>query len=173
MLARALFSERLYGWQCVLLGGSTAWLCWLLQRRLSGPVTSVSVSRDYPAETEGEADDEDDLFSDERYAVTGGAANGLSGACKLVLCVNMALGMGKGKIGAQCGHATLGAYKLAARYSPNVLRLWETFGQAKVAVKVDGDEELFELYERAKAKGLVAYLGMHARCMRRVLTLRV
>lgn len=30
---------------------------------------------------------------------------------KMVMCVRSDLGMTKGKIGAQCGHATLGAYK--------------------------------------------------------------
>lgn len=39
-----------------------------------------------------------------------------------VLCVNASLAMGKGKIAAQCGHATLGAYKRALRYTPNSVR---------------------------------------------------
>ena len=32
---------------------------------------------------------------------------------KMVLCVREDLKMGKGKIGAQCGHATMGGYKQA------------------------------------------------------------
>ena len=39
---------------------------------------------------------------------------------KLVLVVRTDLGMGKGKIAAQCGHATLACYKRASRYMPKV-----------------------------------------------------
>ncbi len=41
-----------------------------------------------------------------------------------------------GKIAAQCGHATLGAYKRAGRHAPSTLKGWETIGQAKVCLKV-------------------------------------
>ena len=36
---------------------------------------------------------------------------------KMVMCVRNDLGMTKGKIGAQCGHATLGAYKQSKRWA--------------------------------------------------------
>ena len=36
---------------------------------------------------------------------------------KMVLIVREDLKMGKGKIGAQCGHATLGAYKECTKYA--------------------------------------------------------
>ena len=99
----------------------------------------------------------EDLFADERYSIVDKA--GLADtACKMVLCVNMELQMGKGKIGAQCGHATLGAYRLALRYAKRSLRLWSLFGQAKIAVKVDKETELLDLYDRARQRGLVAYL---------------
>lgn len=39
---------------------------------------------------------------------------------KLVLVVNDSLKMSKGKIGAQCGHATLACYETLARGNPNV-----------------------------------------------------
>ena len=55
--------------------------------------------------------------------------------CK-VLCVNMNLQMGKGKIAAQCGHATLGAYRIAKRYCKTAIKSWLYFGQAKIALKV-------------------------------------
>ena len=80
------------------------------------------------------------------------------GAAKLVLCVNMSLGMGKGKIGAQCGHATLGAYKIARKRGTSCLSVWETFGQAKIAVKVNDDDEIDEIEKKAKAKGLITYI---------------
>ena len=86
----------------------------------------------------------------------------LDGTSKLVLCVNMSLGMGKGKIGAQCGHATLGAYKMAKKYGSSCLTVWETLGQAKIAVKVDSEDSMFNIEERAKAKGLITYIVQDA-----------
>ncbi len=50
--------------------------------------------------------------------------------------------MGKGKIAAQCSHATLGAYKLAEKYCKTALSAWELIGQAKVALKVETLDEL-------------------------------
>ena len=66
--------------------------------------------------------------------------------------------MGKGKIAAQCGHATLGAYKLAGKYCPSALTNWEFRGQAKVCVKVDKEEEMYVLFDKAKKAGLTAYV---------------
>lgn len=76
----------------------------------------------------------------------------------MVLVVNSQLGMGKGKIAAQCGHATLGAYKLASKYSPTSLRCWEYLGQAKIAVKAETEQDMMEIASVAKAMGLVTYL---------------
>jgi len=76
---------------------------------------------------------------------------------KMLLCVNTTLGMGKGKIAAQCGHATLGAYKLSTKYNKSGLQWWETTGCAKIAVKVS-EEEMQEIEETAHAQGLVSYV---------------
>lgn len=56
--------------------------------------------------------------------------------------------MGKGKIAAQCGHATLGAYKLAQRYCKTALKNWETLGQAKIAVKVNTEDEMMMIQRK-------------------------
>jgi|LauGreSBDMM110SN_4_FD.fasta_scaffold04692_4 PTH2 family peptidyl-tRNA hydrolase len=48
--------------------------------------------------------------------------------CKMLLCVNMELSMDKGKIAAQCGHGTLGAYLLAKKYCNSAVQIWENFG---------------------------------------------
>jgi peptidyl-tRNA hydrolase, PTH2 family len=77
---------------------------------------------------------------------------------KLLLCVNMELKMGKGKIAAQCGHATLGAYKLARKYCKTALYGWECTGQAKVTVKVEKETEFYEILEKAKMIGLICYI---------------
>ena len=66
--------------------------------------------------------------------------------------------MDKGKIGAQCGHATIGAYKLASKHCPSVIRAWEFMGQAKICAKVEKEEMMYELIEKAKAAGIVTYL---------------
>ena len=54
----------------------------------------------------------------------------------MVILVRNDLKMNKGKIAAQCGHAVLACYRLAERYQPEMLDMWFTFGQAKVALKV-------------------------------------
>lgn len=56
--------------------------------------------------------------------------------------------MGKGKIAAQCSHATLGAYRLAEKHSKSSLRVWQAIGQAKIAVKVPTEEEMFEIADK-------------------------
>ncbi|KKA30818.1 hypothetical protein TD95_005057 [Thielaviopsis punctulata] len=84
--------------------------------------------------------------------------------CKLVLVVRTDLGMTKGKIAAQCSHATLACYKAlsrAASKSPlskeaKTLRKWETLGQAKIAVQVKSEDEMMALMAEARALGITA-----------------
>jgi peptidyl-tRNA hydrolase, PTH2 family len=67
---------------------------------------------------------------------------------KLVMVVREDLKMGKGKIGAQCGHATIGAYEQVVQYAKKsaywkkVLNNWSWEGQKKVCVKVMSEQEL-------------------------------
>jgi PTH2 family peptidyl-tRNA hydrolase len=65
-----------------------------------------------------------------------------------------------GKIGAQCGHATLACYKHFLRHAPSstILQRWERMGQAKVALQVKGEEELEILQAQAVSLGLVAHI---------------
>ncbi|KDO19566.1 hypothetical protein SPRG_15147 [Saprolegnia parasitica CBS 223.65] len=81
---------------------------------------------------------------------------------KMVLVVRNDLKMGKGKIAAQCGHATLGAYKRAVKRTPQALECWEALGQAKVALKVETEAEMLELAARAKELGLIHYVVVDA-----------
>ncbi|GAA5929378.1 hypothetical protein JCM21900_002281 [Sporobolomyces salmonicolor] len=76
--------------------------------------------------------------------------------CKLVLVVRTDLNMNKGKIAAQCGHATLACYKSLIQANPALVRHWERTGQAKIAVKCDSEEELLILQASAKSLGLCA-----------------
>ncbi|PWN40856.1 peptidyl-tRNA hydrolase II [Ceraceosorus guamensis] len=76
--------------------------------------------------------------------------------CKLVLIVRTDLKMDKGKIAAQCGHATLACYKTMMAANPDIVRQWERIGQAKVALKCSSEEEMRRLEESAKALNLCA-----------------
>ena len=72
---------------------------------------------------------------------------------KMVFCVRTDLKMEKGKIAAQCGHATLGAYKRAqnSAHKTSLLRAWETVGQAKIALKCPDEATMGVLEKQAKA----------------------
>ncbi|UPK93441.1 hypothetical protein LCI18_004376 [Fusarium solani-melongenae] len=81
--------------------------------------------------------------------------------CKLVLVVRTDLGMTKGKIAAQCSHATLACYKTLLRAPANspqrkILARWERLGQAKIAVQVKSQEDILELRRKARSLGLTA-----------------
>ncbi|KAN0026956.1 hypothetical protein ACTFIU_009634 [Dictyostelium citrinum] len=80
------------------------------------------------------------------------------GDCKQVLVIRTDLGMTKGKIIAQCCHASLGARQKALKDTKKVLRQWENFGCAKITLKANSKEELVELRNKAKEHGVVSYL---------------
>ena len=72
----------------------------------------------------------------------------------MVFLVRNDLTMGKGKAAAQCAHAALACYKRANHQSPEWLKKWETFGQAKVALKVHDYPTMLELKRKADQMGL-------------------
>ncbi|KAF2093180.1 PTH2-domain-containing protein [Rhizodiscina lignyota] len=80
--------------------------------------------------------------------------------CKLVLVVRTDLGMTKGKIAAQASHATLACYKHFLRRDPQseILKRWEKYGQAKVALQVKSEEELELLQAQALSLGICAQI---------------
>ena len=67
------------------------------------------------------------------------------GTCKMVLVVRTDLKMGKGKAAAQCSHAAVGAYKIAKKNSPTILRAWERMGQPKIVTKVETEDDLLSV----------------------------
>ena len=75
-------------------------------------------------------DADDELTSDVDEYEEGNAesASMIPEECKMVLGVRMDLKMDKGKIGAQCGHATLAAYRVALRMHPEYVRTWQKLG---------------------------------------------
>ena len=93
-----------------------------------------------------------------RQASIAKLASELSTNNKMVLVVRTDLGMGKGKSAAQCAHAAVECYRRALKETPLLVRQWEVFGQAKVALKTDNEFELEELKLKAKKAGLVAYV---------------
>ncbi|WP_049981807.1 peptidyl-tRNA hydrolase Pth2 [Halolamina rubra] len=61
------------------------------------------------------------------------------------------LGMGTGKLAAQVAHASLSAYEDA---DERTRRAWKGEGQKKVVLKGSGEDQLFELADRAEREGL-------------------
>ena len=78
---------------------------------------------------------------------------------KQVMVVRNDLKMGKGKIAAQCCHASLGAYK---KTNPEKIRKWENEAYAKVVCKVNSLEELLELKKQAIINKVSYYLVVDA-----------
>lgn len=86
---------------------------------------------------------------------------------KMVLCVNADLKMSKGKIGAQCAHAAVGAVEMIAAdisdkkntEREKVMRWWkEACGQAKIVLRVEGGEQkMLDLAHAAFGKGMSVY----------------
>ncbi|XXG45224.1 hypothetical protein AAC387_Pa02g0359 [Persea americana] len=66
---------------------------------------------------------------------------------KMVLVVRNDLKMGKGKIAAQCSHATLGLYKKLLHRAPKALNRWEMCGQVKVVLKIESEEDMLVLQQ--------------------------
>ncbi|KAL2434771.1 putative peptidyl-tRNA hydrolase 2 [Exophiala dermatitidis] len=108
-----------------------------------------------------QADDEEDETDQEEEEGDGkelGDFRDSNEEAKLVLAVRTDLGMGKGKIAAQCSHATLACYKylLSHPTSAPLLKRWERGGQPKIAVQVKSEEELETLQAQAMSLGLCA-----------------
>ena len=73
---------------------------------------------------------------------------------KLVVCARTDLQLGKGKLAAQVGHASVSAALDAQKGAPGLFREWVHNGQPKVVVKVSGIKELEEVERRARDAGL-------------------
>ncbi|KAK9886415.1 hypothetical protein WA026_016694 [Henosepilachna vigintioctopunctata] len=70
---------------------------------------------------------------------------------RMVLVVRNDLKMGKGKIAAQCCHAAVMAYDAVLKKRPYLLKPWKQNGTAKIAVKVESEDELLQLDKKAKS----------------------
>ncbi|GAB2228482.1 hypothetical protein Droror1_Dr00022603 [Drosera rotundifolia] len=81
---------------------------------------------------------------------------------KMVLVVRNDLKMGKGKIAAQCSHATLGLYKKLVNRAPKALNRWEMCGQVKVVLKTETEDDMLVLQEKAKLIQLPTHITIDA-----------
>ncbi len=77
---------------------------------------------------------------------------------KQVIVVRSDLKMGKGKLAAQVAHASLGAAEEAASKREGWLLEWKEGGQAKIVLRVAGEEALRDIHGRARAAKLPAAL---------------
>ena len=78
---------------------------------------------------------------------------------KMVLIIRTDLNMTKGKVAAQCCHATLANYENALEGNSKQvewLSIWKENGQAKITLKTDSEEDLVHLRRRALEIGLIA-----------------
>ncbi|KAF2130954.1 peptidyl-tRNA hydrolase [Dothidotthia symphoricarpi CBS 119687] len=144
---------------CALMGGVTGYF--LGQAKSLGLFGGSAVSEPTLEKGEKEEDsDSSDEDNEEEDDTAPAEFPGHTEECKMVLVVRTDLGMTKGKIGAQCGHATLACYKHFLRHAPDsaILKRWERLGQAKVALQVKGEEELEILQAQAVSLGLVAHI---------------
>ena len=109
------------------------------------------------------SDDAGDLSTSSLQGVAPISQYGMCDApFKMILAVNMSLKMGNGKIAAQCGHATLGCYCKSIKASPTAVGWWERLGQAKIAVKIADENEMFVIRDAADAAGLVTHIVVDA-----------
>ncbi|KAI3427923.1 hypothetical protein D9Q98_006315 [Chlorella vulgaris] len=117
-----------------------------------------------------------DLFGGDEYASDasedpvprprrrpGAAAPSSREELKMVLVVNGELRMGKGKIGAQCAHAAVGAVeRLHERSQTAALQQWEMHGQPKICLLAPSTQALRELASQAAARSLPTFVVQDA-----------
>mmetsp|Transcript_20002 Transcript_20002/g.31770 ORF Transcript_20002/g.31770 Transcript_20002/m.31770 type:complete len:180 (+) Transcript_20002:52-591(+) len=77
---------------------------------------------------------------------------------KLILCARNDLKMGKGKLAAQCCHATLGVVKkIETEKDELLLQIWRNYGQPKIVTKVDSLSQLKEIRQNAGKANVPTY----------------
>ncbi len=83
---------------------------------------------------------------------------------KMMLCVREDLKMKKGKIGAQCGHATLGLYMKIAnkKKKEKMLEDWLLKGQKKIVAKLKDEKAMNLLVSKATDAGIAFHVVQDA-----------
>jgi len=114
-------------------------------------------------EKEGEEEEDGDESDEGLLEIDSSSLNRVPGEVRMALVVRTDLGMQKGKIAAQCGHAAVTCYKLMSdtdsnARNPSMLRRWYMGGQAKIALKCASEEDLDLLFARALSLNINAYV---------------
>ncbi|KAL9032209.1 MAG: hypothetical protein Q9214_008070 [Letrouitia sp. 1 TL-2023] len=118
-------------------------------------MASLQRSEQAPSEPDSESEEENNEAEGGDFSTF----KGNNEECKLVLVIRSDLGMGKGKIAAQCSHATLTCYSALSSSSavkPPILRRWDRQGQATIVTQVSSEEDLLVLQAKAVSLGLCA-----------------
>lgn len=77
---------------------------------------------------------------------------------KQVIAMRTDLNMRKGKMIAQGAHASNAASRVVERYSSPAYVAWSTSGQTLVCVRVDTEEELMRIFDRAQEADIPVHL---------------
>ena len=77
---------------------------------------------------------------------------------KQVIVLRTDLGISRGKIAVQAGHAAISAAEEARKKHPEWWKAWLGEGQCKVALKVKSEQELLKLEKEVKASNLPSSL---------------
>lgn len=146
----------------VVTGLTAGFLIKTIFPRLNLPFLPRSNNIEYDTDDGDDDDDEYDDGDDNVNYNRAASASTSNEPHKLVFCVRTDLKMQRGKIAAQVGHATLGAYKTCAKRNPHALRVWERNAQPKIALQISSLKDAKRLEENGKKLGLVTYMVFDA-----------
>ena len=74
---------------------------------------------------------------------------------KMVIVVRADLRMSKGKTAAQVAHAAVNCALASKKHNPEALERWMFSAYPKIVLKVDAEQELFQIKAFADAAGIV------------------
>lgn len=69
---------------------------------------------------------------------------------KQTIVIRNDLNLGKGKLAAQCSHASLSAFLKSQKTNETIAKTWLQTGQKKVVLKVQSEKELVEYFQKCK-----------------------
>ncbi|CAI5755524.1 unnamed protein product [Candida verbasci] len=131
-----------------------------IEKKKSGKKKKTKVLANYF----NNVDIEDEEEEGDGLDVNSLALNDVPGDIKMTLVIRSDLKMSKGKVAAQCSHATLALYKKITNpdldsYNPNMVKRWEYLnGQAKITLQVPNEEEMDILFAKAISLGINCYI---------------
>ena len=77
------------------------------------------------------------------------------GELKQVILARNDLKLPKGKLAAQCAHASVEA---VLKSEKSIVKDWQNFGQKKIVLKVEDEKELIHFFQKARDLGFTASL---------------